>query len=795
MGEVAEIRVFLASPGDLQQERIALRGLEARINSMFSASGLRVRVSGWEEIGPGYGRPQALINPLVDECHIFIGFLRRRWGSSTGEHDSGFAEEFERALARRQASEAEPQIAIYFADLSQGELDDPGPELRKVVKFRRRLENQHLAMYATFASAEDLGTQVGDLLQRHLLEVVLSQGRRDLPAGTSLEHEVGGLESATQQIEEASGEEVGSDAKNQLGVALAVLRELLDGRVPEQSLDRDRLELLGVALSKDSALLGAHLANRLYRRRADLDLIVAEHAAWVRTLLSDVGQARAKADRVIPGWAVISADSDDFARELVGYASEGGTVGLGALRTMLRLQIRPTVLWPLEVGNRATETSAAGTDDEYRVDRWVSLLNALPGRGEVMDYLFQDLSGHERDAITKLDGFAAAILEKSDLNADSRKVLEAARESFAGDPNSLVGVLGYSADSKALWQSALGQIEKLEPERLNRLAAQSFNSLAKELSVEQGLRSDSLSSATLKALLFDEDEPVLGLLLMHAESNSEFAARCLEVLRNGSDGKAKPSGLEGRLLALTASAPSASEVSAKESPVNVPWEALTWLAPEEMIGPAREMLKTDGADLRAQLAKAWGDEPDAIDYVVDDRKRAAAALLARFHDRTDNDAKAVLEWFEGHAARGYVLDFAWRILESVVPSVQNAELVAALESHQGAIGMMAASNFVDGPLGPAIYDVVASEQEGSYLLNASLRWYVTQPERTLEELKFALYHPSEEVRMTAVQQITATVPRDDLVTILEDYPKATTTFWYNVIAALDEAVFAPTPGR
>ena len=99
--EVTTLKVFVASPSDLEAEREALRKLEASLNVAFASAKLAVRFTGWEQVSHGYGRPQAKINPLVDECDIFVGLLRRKWGTATGEHESGFLEEHERALARR----------------------------------------------------------------------------------------------------------------------------------------------------------------------------------------------------------------------------------------------------------------------------------------------------------------------------------------------------------------------------------------------------------------------------------------------------------------------------------------------------------------------------------------------------------------------------------------------------------------------------------------------------------------------------------------------------------------------
>lgn len=47
---VRELRVFLASPGDVEAERTAVREVERRINANFEDQGVRVRVVGWEQV-------------------------------------------------------------------------------------------------------------------------------------------------------------------------------------------------------------------------------------------------------------------------------------------------------------------------------------------------------------------------------------------------------------------------------------------------------------------------------------------------------------------------------------------------------------------------------------------------------------------------------------------------------------------------------------------------------------------------------------------------------------------------
>lgn len=98
------LAVFLASPTDVAEEREIAAGVVDAFNKQLGPYlGWNIELRRWEDLKPGYGRPQGIINSDVDSCNLFIGLLWERWGQPTGAYSSGFYEEFERALARRQA--------------------------------------------------------------------------------------------------------------------------------------------------------------------------------------------------------------------------------------------------------------------------------------------------------------------------------------------------------------------------------------------------------------------------------------------------------------------------------------------------------------------------------------------------------------------------------------------------------------------------------------------------------------------------------------------------------------------
>jgi len=97
------VKVFLASPSDVNAERKVVRERAEHFNRLWADHfGVHLKVIGWEDMPPTAQRPQQRINADADECLLFLGLLAERWGSNSGEFSSGFEEEFVLANRRRQ---------------------------------------------------------------------------------------------------------------------------------------------------------------------------------------------------------------------------------------------------------------------------------------------------------------------------------------------------------------------------------------------------------------------------------------------------------------------------------------------------------------------------------------------------------------------------------------------------------------------------------------------------------------------------------------------------------------------
>jgi hypothetical protein len=165
---IQPLYVFIASPGDVEDEREAIRELVAELNGSLRKKGWEISLLGWEDRGPTGGRAQADINEDVKRCDVFVGIAWKRWGAPTGDHSSGFAEEWSIARDRHKRS-GRPDLWLYFKKVPEGIPEDD--QLRSVRELRREVEDGELAFYKTFEGVADFAR----LLRARLLDEVLER--------------------------------------------------------------------------------------------------------------------------------------------------------------------------------------------------------------------------------------------------------------------------------------------------------------------------------------------------------------------------------------------------------------------------------------------------------------------------------------------------------------------------------------------------------------------------------------------------------------------------------------------
>jgi hypothetical protein len=140
------ITAFVASPGDVLEERTLLQEIVDELNLTWSKQfGVRLELLRWEtHTFPGVGAyPQEVINRQIgDDYDIFIGIMWKRFGTATPEYESGTEEEFQRAYERYKANPEAVDIMYYFKDAPVNPSQLDLGQLQRVLEFKKKLGNE-----------------------------------------------------------------------------------------------------------------------------------------------------------------------------------------------------------------------------------------------------------------------------------------------------------------------------------------------------------------------------------------------------------------------------------------------------------------------------------------------------------------------------------------------------------------------------------------------------------------------------------------------------------------------------
>ena len=172
-GSETILSIFVASPGDVSEERDRLDRVVDEINTALARrEGVRLELLKWErDTSPSFGTDaQAVINDQIPTFDVFVGILWHTIGSPTKRVESGTIEEFELAKARYDKDPNSVRLMLYFKDAAPLSLKDIDPEqYKRVVDFRSRVSEAG-ALYFEFSTVDDFANQVRIHLTKHLLD-------------------------------------------------------------------------------------------------------------------------------------------------------------------------------------------------------------------------------------------------------------------------------------------------------------------------------------------------------------------------------------------------------------------------------------------------------------------------------------------------------------------------------------------------------------------------------------------------------------------------------------------------
>ncbi len=183
------LRVFIASPSDVTDERNALRRLLRDINDVLTflapTRNLRTELVGYEtDSYPDFGSPQDVINRQIPvDYDIFVGIMWKRCGTPTKNAPGGTVEEYRRACEKRKQGGL-PRIMFYFCDEpialpSEEELI----QLGEVLKFRR--EVNELGLTSSYPSHAEFIEHVRGGLLRAIRDILQDEALHAQEAPTT----------------------------------------------------------------------------------------------------------------------------------------------------------------------------------------------------------------------------------------------------------------------------------------------------------------------------------------------------------------------------------------------------------------------------------------------------------------------------------------------------------------------------------------------------------------------------------------------------------------------------------
>lgn len=184
------LRVFLASPSDVTEERRRLQTVLNELNShggLAEQQGLILRLLAWETAYSGMGRPEDVIldQMPIEQWDIFVGLLWTRFGlpsggrdSDTGlPYDSGTEEEF-RLAYRAWKETGRPHILFYRRNSLPREADAIDPvQLGRVQAFFREFgpDGKNPGLFTSYMSPSAFERRVRQDLTSLLPKIVESR--------------------------------------------------------------------------------------------------------------------------------------------------------------------------------------------------------------------------------------------------------------------------------------------------------------------------------------------------------------------------------------------------------------------------------------------------------------------------------------------------------------------------------------------------------------------------------------------------------------------------------------------
>lgn len=167
------LKVFVASPSDIKDERVILEEVIDDINKIFTPRfGWEFELVRWEmDTYPSIGDDaQSVINNQIgDDYDVLVGILWTRIGTTTKRSVSGTVEEIMRAYQKAKETPDRIQLMIYFRNSPVLPDDIDGNQISQVHEFKKRISDLGVYWWS-YNSIRDFERHIRLHLQNILLD-------------------------------------------------------------------------------------------------------------------------------------------------------------------------------------------------------------------------------------------------------------------------------------------------------------------------------------------------------------------------------------------------------------------------------------------------------------------------------------------------------------------------------------------------------------------------------------------------------------------------------------------------
>lgn len=803
------LRVFLAWPSDLETERRTARAVVQELNIRVAAElGFYVELWGWEDQPPGAGRPQALINPRVDECDIFVGMLWKRWGQPSGECASGFLEEFERARERNR-QDGTPEIWLAFKVVDADRQDDAGPQLRQVLEFKETQIAAREFLFREFKNDIDFERQFRSWITDHIVKLhklrlarpSLELSQPQSPGGTQHSPSDVGVPGEPDRA-------IPTELTRAADRIAATLRRRDVGNYFDAGVSLDRIDLVRMQLHIQSWAwflyggpgIGVHEINFLYQSRDAVELIVPEDLLVLSMLAGDPHD-------VVPGWSWFTDYSREESVTRMVLAIMQENEAASRARAVHRLEISDAVLDAQQFVDLITATPR---DDSAVVGK--AVLSYIAASGDKAHLSLFDRAEFADRPELRSDVVAARV--RLLLKVDAAGAVDELMSAGSDVGDRVAEVLEGRADALPI-----SSLENMLRHGSGAIRLVALSSLARRgepaEEILRGFMSDS--SYKVRALACS------ALVTRGATIEPKEIAGCLESPPGGLFSTAQPAEADAVVVAAMRRSPRA-RLEAQIAWLNLDGPLAYEALGLEYFELVRASVRGDLSDDFRSLERDWQKKPlDEISRRLPELTDAQRQTLEEMAQRTletvtpkvsdfirSKYIQAALNVLAKHGVPEDV-EFARKHLKLKVASVQQggairligrfgdvsdvASLIEVAKASYGAEraeAIKAALALAPGLEGVAV--TLLSEADTDFVPPALRALRDASSAQVLPVVEPLLSNEREDVRVLATAFLVGVMTVKELEAVLIRYRRAG-FYYYNVGCWLDRVLYAPAPFR